>query len=203
MGLHVKENEFEALTKAAEKFPNNVKGFSQSLGDALCRWASRQRRETVLAASAIFDEKVKFTGGAAADNLEFKETQVFCDGKAIPDAVSICYTASKRPIIIKVGHGHKAFTENLTVTKADGSILYELNKRPAADVWKEHLLGKLGVTESDFADPKAFSRLLLKHEAGLVTSSGYKMRFPTSCNPDKSLNFVCYHRRRSGDQDYG
>ncbi len=190
-GLNIKENEFDALTNAAAKFPDTVSGFPNLWAMLFIDGLAGKGEETVLAASAIFDEQVKFTGGAAADNLEFKETQVFCDDKSITDAVSICYTASRSPVIIKVGHGHIPITENLTVTKASGSILYELNNRPAADVWKEHLLGRAEVTEADFSDPKAFSRLLLKHEAGLVTSSGYKMRFPISCNADKSLNFVC------------
>ncbi|MDP1834495.1 MAG: FIST N-terminal domain-containing protein [Chlamydiales bacterium] len=193
-GQNLKKNEMGALAAACQQFPDTVQGFPNLSAFLFLDGLVGMGEETVLAASSVLNERVKFAGGAAADDLEFKKTQVFCNEKIAEDSVSICYTASKKPMIIKVGHGHRALTEPLTITRAQGNVLYEIDGRPAADIWKEQLLKKaseLGISKRDIEDPSNFSRLLLKHEAGLVTRNGYKMRFPVSCNPDNSLNFVC------------
>ncbi|MDP1835581.1 MAG: FIST N-terminal domain-containing protein [Chlamydiales bacterium] len=194
LGQNIQNNEIAALTAACKRFPDSIKDYSNLSALLFVDGLVGMGEETVLAASGIFNERVKFAGGAAADNLEFKKTQVFCDKQVAEDAVSICYTASKQPIIIKVGHGHRALSEPLTITKAQGSILYEIEGEPAAHVWREQLKKKakeLGLSVQDIENPNNFSRLLLKHEAGLVTRAGYKIRFPISCNADGSLNFVC------------
>lgn len=193
-GQNLKKNEMGAVAAACQQFPDVVQGFPNLSAFLFLDGLVGMGEETVLAASSVLNEKVKFAGGAAADNLEFKRTQVFCNDQIADNAVSICYTASKKPMIIKVGHGHRALTDSLTITKAQGNVLYEIEGRPAADVWKEQLLAKaseLGISKQYIEDSENFSRLLLKYEAGLVTRNGYKMRFPVSCNPDKSLNFVC------------
>jgi hypothetical protein len=193
-GQNLKKNEIGAVSAACQQFPEIVEGFPNLSAFMFLDGLIGMGEETVLAASSVLRERVKLAGGAAADNLEFKKTQVFCNDHIAEDSVSICYTASKKPMIIKVGHGHRALTDSLTITRAQGNVLYEIDGRPAADVWKEQLLKKaseLGISRRDIEDPNNFSRLLLKHEAGLVTRHGYKMRFPISCNTDKSLNFVC------------
>lgn len=194
IGYDIATDELKALKAASRDFPKTVPNFPNRSAMLFLDGLAGRGEETVLAASSLFDEQVKFVGGAAADNLLFKQTQVFCDKQSISNAVSVCYTASKTPLIVRVGHGHTALSPAMTITKAHGNVLYEVEGRPAADVWKEELTARAGnsaIPLGDLNDPVNFSRLLLKHEAGIVTRGGYKMRFPTSCNPDRSLNFVC------------
>lgn len=128
LGQNIKENEISALTAACEHFPDAVKGFPNLSALLFVDGLVGMGEETVLAASSIFDKEVKFAGGAAADSLEFKNTQVFCDKQMAGNAVSICFTASKQPIIIKVGHGHRALSEPLTITKLRAAFFMRLRE---------------------------------------------------------------------------
>ncbi len=194
IGGAVTYNEIQAIQKASQHFPLEVEGYPYRSAMIFLDGLIGKGEEIVLAAHSILGADVKFAGAAAADNLKFKETLVFCDNKVLPNAVSLCLLASKVPIIISVKHGHKPLTPALTVTKAKDNILYEIGGEPAYEVWKRyvrHDLEKEGFDIDQIKDPEEVSKLLVKYEAGFMTGLDYKVRFPSSCNKDGSINFSC------------
>lgn len=90
--------------------------------------------------SKINMDKVIVTGGLAGDGSDFKQTWVIKDGKPTPDHVSVIgfYGDS-----IEVGHASKGgwdiFGPERKVTKSEGNVLYELDGRPALELYKEYL----------------------------------------------------------------
>lgn len=194
MGNHVTYDEIKAIQQASKQFPLEVEGYPYRSGMIFVDGLIGKGEEIVLAAHSMLGADVKFAGAAAADNLKFKETLVFCDNKILPNAVSLCLMASKIPVIISVKHGHKPLTPALTVTKAKDNILYEINEEPAFEVWKRYVrsdLKKEGFDVDQIKDAEETSKLLMKYEAGFMTGTDYKVRFPSSCNRDGSINFSC------------
>jgi hypothetical protein len=193
IGTNLKHNPIKTVEKAVKDFPQEVEGYPYQAAMLFVDGLAGMGEETVLAASSVLGPMVKFAGGAAADNLNFKETKVFGQGQALTNALSMCLIASKRPIIIALKHGHQPISPPLRITKAKNNVLYEVEGQPALEVWKKYIRERLKEREIDIdsLDQKALSRVLLKYEAGLMTGTEYKIRFPASCNPNGSLNFVC------------
>jgi hypothetical protein len=79
------------------------------------------------------------------------------------------------------------------VTKASGGIVYEVDGRPAWDVWVEATradMKKSGQDPEKLADADV-GAFLLRYEAGLLTGGEPKIRAPLSRNADGSLLFAC------------
>lgn len=193
MGKNLQQNQIHAVQNASKNFPHQVQGYPYQSAMLFLDGLAGKGEETVLAASSVLGPAVKFSGGAASDNYNFKQTFVFGDNQMLSYAVSICFVASQKPVIITAKHGHKPLSPPLKVTKAKGNVLYEVEGKPALDVWKYYLKDKtkeLGIDLEKTKSPEELSKVLLKHEAGLMIGDDYKLRFPTSANSDGSLNFV-------------
>lgn len=193
VGKHVTYNEMHAIHEASKEFPTEVEAYPFRSAMLFVDGLIGRGEEVVLAASSILGADVKFAGAAAADDLKFQKTLVFCDDKVLSNAVAIALMASKIPTIITVKHGHKPLSPALTVTKAKDNILYELQGEPAYEVWKRYVgpeLKKLGIDIEGIKDSEEVSKILIKYEAGFMTGTDYKVRFPSSCNKDGSINFT-------------
>lgn len=192
IGTQLKSSPVKAIQNAIITFPKEVEEGLYQSAILFIDGLVGKGEEAVLAASSLLGPQVKFAGAAAADNLSFQETTVFCNQQTLSDAVSICLIASQFPVIISVNHGHHPISPAFRVTKAKDNILYELDGRPALEVWKDVLRERLKAQQIDVDSLSLtnLSKLLLQYEAGLMTGSEYKIRFPSSCNNDGSLNFV-------------
>jgi hypothetical protein len=84
--------------------------------------------------------KVVVTGGLAGDGDRFERTWVIHDGGLVKDFVSAVGLYGSQ---LRVGHGSKGgwdvFGPQRLVTKSEGNVLYELDGRPALDLYKEYL----------------------------------------------------------------
>jgi methyl-accepting chemotaxis protein len=194
IGTLLKNNPMESLQNAIITFPKKVEGHPHQSAILLVDGLAGKGEETVLAAASLLGPEVKFAGAGAADNLSFKETAVFSNQEALTDAASICLIASRSPVIVSVNHGHHPISPPLRVTKAKENVLYEVEGKPALDVWKNFLrdrLRKEGVDVNSLS-LSDWSKIFLKYEAGFMigTNSDYKIRFPISSQEDGSLNFV-------------
>ncbi len=138
--------------------------------------------------------EVIFGGGAAADDLKFEKTFVFCDDKIASNAASLCYILSKKPLFTSVRHGHIPLSTPLKVTKAKGSVVYEVDGRNAWEVWKEYTredAKKIGIDVDKLSTPTEIGSFLIRYELGIPVGNEYKVRVPLSKNEDGSLNFAC------------
>ncbi len=83
---------------------------------------------------------VPVTGGLAGDGDRFESTWVLVDGKpASGHAVAVGFYGDS----IRVGHGSKGgwdiFGVERVVTRSEGNVLYELDGRPALELYREYL----------------------------------------------------------------
>ena len=194
-GKGLRENEIETIEQATKDFPQTVNDYPHLSCIEFIDGLAGKGEEATSAVCNILSNLGGLSGGAAADDLKFKETNIFVNNQINSDAVALCLMASKVPVAIGVKHGHKPLSPALNVTKSEGCILYELNGRPAFEVWKKHTKQrakeKFSIDVDKLSEPSEIGSFLIKYEAGLLTGMEYKVRVPLSINADGSLNFVC------------
>lgn len=90
--------------------------------------------------SSVLGRKVHLSGGMAGDDLNFRRTFTFCDGQIYEDhAVAVGLYGDS--VVISCGSegGWRPFGPARRVTKAENNILYELDDKPALQLYKQYL----------------------------------------------------------------
>ncbi len=174
------------LNKQFPEYPHRV---GILLLDAM---SGRGEEATLLAATLLGgDEPVRLVGGAAGDDLAMEHTWVGIGEVAREDAVVLAFLHGRHPFGIGVQHGHRAKSRPLTVTRATGNVVHELDGFPAWDVWREEM--KLLNPGVDF-EPLTRNELtayFFTHAAALTSGSEIKVRSPLQRTEDGSLAFAC------------
>lgn len=191
----VKESENEVMRKIVSQIPQKNKEYPYRAAIILMDGLAGKGEEIAIAAVNVLGVDTKLVGGAAGDDLKFKQTFVFCNDQVLPDAVSICVIDSKTPFYTGVKHGHTVLSETMKVTKSQGSVLFEIDNRPAWNVWKEKTAKdarEAGIEVDELKEASQIGSLLLRYELGIsMGGEDYKIRVPLSKNDDGSLNFAC------------
>ncbi len=195
MGKGLKEDELKALKDASSKFPSNVEGYPYLSAILLVDGLAGKGEESVLAALDALGPNVKFSGGAAADDLKFKETTVFANDEVASNAASLTLVASRTPVAIGVKHGHSPISPPLTITKAEGNVVYEIDGKPAFQVWKEYTRENaktIGMDVDKMPKAEAVQTFFTRYEAGLLTGTEYKIRWlGGTTTTDGPITFPC------------
>lgn len=194
MGTGLAQNPEAAVSQAIAEIPASREGFPHRTGVMLLDPLSGNAEEaTLMCAGLMGDGPVRLAGGAAGDDLAMKTTHVGLAGRVASDAIVVAAIFSKKPLGIGVSHGHAPLSGPLEITRAEGAVVYEIDGRPAWDVWKEHTAE---AAQAAGIDPDALSSddvgaFLLRFEAGLANGSEYKIRAPLARGDDGSLSFAC------------
>jgi hypothetical protein len=131
------------------------------------------QQEIVRGAYAEVGAAVPLVGGCAGDDLNMKATHQLYADHVLEDAVVAAAIGSDAPIGIGVRHGWRKVGEPMLVTASDANHVYELDGRPALDVYLE----RLGAPADATTDNAAFTRFALTHPLGLDRRSGEEVRF--------------------------
>lgn len=83
---------------------------------------------------------VPVSGGLAGDGADFVETLVGCDGPPVPNAIAAVGFYGEA---IRIGHGSAGgwdvFGPMRRITRAEGNVLFEVDGKPALDLYKLYL----------------------------------------------------------------
>jgi methyl-accepting chemotaxis protein len=174
--------------KKADEYPHRT---AIVLLDAL----SGRGEEAALLTAAMLGPNTLLAGGAAADDLQMVKTTVALGGRSASDALVVAVIASREPLGVGVSHGHAALSAPMKVTKAEGSLLQELDGRPAWDAWKDAIRehAKAQGHDVDALAPSEEGAFLLRYEVGLSTGrggTGLKVRAPLS-REGTALRLAC------------
>src|SRR5207302_3571336 len=93
------------------------------LVDGLAGTGEKLVRE-VMQGTRMFQQVV---GGAAGDDGKFAATWVGARGEAAPDAAAAVHVFDRSPWGVGVDHGLRPRTQRMTVTRAKGNVLFELD----------------------------------------------------------------------------
>ncbi len=81
--------------------------------------------------------RAQLAGGLTGDELTMDRPRVFVGDELRSDSVLLTGIFTRKHVGIAARHGWRAVGPSHTVTRADGPVLYELDGRPALDVWLE------------------------------------------------------------------
>jgi hypothetical protein len=146
------------------------------------------QQEIVRGAHSVLGAGVPLVGGCAGDDLKMSRTFQFSGGEVLTDSVVAAALGSDGPIGIGVRHGWRRVGDPVLVTRSAGNQVYELDDRPALDVY----LDRLAVPEPAREDPAAFTRFALTHPLGVGRRSGEDhVRFVGGANfEERSLSCI-------------
>jgi hypothetical protein len=148
---------------------DGLAGSGEALVDALRAKAGRALHEIV--------------GGAAGDEGKFRATHVGANGESGTSACAAIHVFGESRWGVGVDHGLTPATKPMRVTRAEGSVVHEIDGRRAFDVYKEYAKSRGVSLDQDNA-----SEFLLNNELGvLIFDQLKKARAPLGVNPDGSL----------------
>ncbi|MBK6514416.1 MAG: FIST C-terminal domain-containing protein [Polyangiaceae bacterium] len=183
----LRESPERAVAEALEGQPVNVAGYPKRTAIVLLDPMAGRGEEAALILATNLGE-VPLVGGAAGDDLAMVSTSVGLGGRAASNAIVVASLYSKAPLGVGVCHGHQPLSKPLTATRVDGSVVLEIDGRPAWDVWREVTRERgreLGLDPE--ANPGAY---LLRFEAGLRVGHEYKVRAPLAPKPGGGILFA-------------
>ena len=96
--------------------------------------------ELVAGLNEVLGDDVVVTGGLAGDGPRFEKTWVLDDGEVRPNGV---VAVGLYGDALRIGHGSRGgwdrFGPERTITRSEGNVLFELDGRPALELYKEYL----------------------------------------------------------------
>jgi methyl-accepting chemotaxis protein len=193
VGMGLQADPKRAVAEAALGLPRVVDGYPCRMGILLLDPLAGNGEEVTLLMAVHFDGEEPLVGGAAGDDLQMKATSVALGGRASSDALVFARLFSKSPLGLGVCHGHTPLSEPLEVTKAHGNVVWEIDGKPAFDVWKEHTresAARQGI-DVDTLRKEDEGAFMGRFEAGLAVGSAYKIRAPLFRSADGSMSFAC------------
>lgn len=114
--------------------------------------------------------RAQLAGGLTGDDLTFDRMGVFVGEELRNDHVVLAGVFTRKPIGIAARHGYRPIGKQRIVTRAEGNVVVELDRRPALDVWLEDAR-RAGATLPD--QPAAIERYLTLHQGlGIGDPSG-------------------------------
>jgi len=90
--------------------------------------------------TAQLGKNIVISGGLAADAVDFKQTFTLCDGEVFTDHI-VAVGLYGDHVVVSCGSegGWRPFGPARRVTKAEENILYELDNKPALQLYKQYL----------------------------------------------------------------
>ena len=148
-----------ARARAGDRYPNSV---LLLLTDGL----TRDQREIARGAYEVTTAVIPFVGGAAADNLTWNNTHTFGDGRVLSRAIVAVWINSERPMGVSVDHGWRPAGKPMLVTRAEGTVVHELDGTPALAAYLAEQGGSLERTDVEFF------RKVMSNPVGLPNARG-------------------------------
>jgi methyl-accepting chemotaxis protein len=186
VGENLGANVNGAIDEAIAEFPDEVDGFPYRSVINLHDGLTGKGERIALLTQRKIGVQTPFAGGGAGDGLEMEETVVFHNGEVYTDAVVLALLASKNEPKVTVNHGHTPFGPEVSVTKSDDTFVYEIDDRPAFEVYKDLIRDRVqerhgvDVDTLEIGDP-LLDDLFTEYNFGIPegsTNIDYKIRWP-------------------------
>jgi hypothetical protein len=144
---------------AGDEYPNSV---LLLLTDGL----TPDQREIARGAYEVTTAVIPFVGGAAGDDLSWERTCTFADGRVLDNGIVAVWINSARPMGVSVDHGWRPAGRPMLVTRAEGTIVHELDGTPALAAYLAEQGGTLERTDAEFF------RKVMHNPVGLPNARG-------------------------------
>jgi hypothetical protein len=192
LGVGLASHPETAIERALEGQPRELRGFPCRTAITLLDPLAGNGEEVALMLAEALGPDQPLAGGAAGDDLQMRQTHVACGERCASDALVVAQIFSKRPLGLGISHGHRPLSRPLTITRASGGYVHEIEGRPAWEVWKEQTADAARARgyELDKLEAKDEGAFLLQFEAGLANGADLKIRAPLARREDGSILFA-------------
>ena len=92
-----------------------------------------------LEANLPSDRFLPIWGGGAGDNLAMRQTYQYCDDEVVSDGVAYALLSGEAQPAWAIDVGYIPIGSERTVTRSQGNVIYEIDGRPALEVFREYL----------------------------------------------------------------
>jgi hypothetical protein len=145
-------------------------------------WTGEQLLRDVADGTSAFHE---IAGGAAGDEAAFQITTVLAGDFCESDSAAALHLFTRRRWGLGVAHGVKPNSRRMKVTRSTDSIIHEIDRRPAYEVYKEY-----AAEHGEALDEHTLTDYLVHNQLGVyVLNRLAKVRAPMRALSDGSL--VC------------
>jgi hypothetical protein len=117
-----------ARDRAGDRHPHSV---LLLLADGL----TPDQREIARGVYEVTTAVIPFVGGVAADDLQWTRTYTFGDDRVLSNGILAVWINSARPMGVSVDHGWRPVGKPMLVTRAEGTVVHELDGTPALDTY--------------------------------------------------------------------
>lgn len=139
-----------------------IEGCSHSVLILLTDGLAGNQQEIVRGAYSTAGAGVPLVGGCAGDDLKMERTKQFHGHQVLDNAVVAAALGSDAPLGIGVRHGWRRVGEPMLVSRSGDNLVYELDDRPALDVYLE----RLDAPAEAHTDAASFTRFAQTHPLG-------------------------------------
>jgi hypothetical protein len=108
------------------------------------------QREIARGVYEVTTAVIPFVGGVAADDMQWTRTYTFGDDVILTNGILAVWINSPRPMGVSVDHGWRPVGKPMLVTRADGTVVHELDGTPALDAYLAEQGDGLDPAEADF-----------------------------------------------------
>jgi len=129
----------------------------------------------------VFGENFLMVGGAAGDDLNFKDTHEYYNGKVMSGYTVGVGLSGNYKKAFGAKHGWESVGATKTVTKAEGTTVHEIDGKPAFETYKEYLGDK-----AEDIKKGILNQIALTYPLGMRVKDveGYMIRVPLVFNDD-------------------
>lgn len=153
-----------ARDRAGEVYPHSVLML-------MCDGLTPDQREMARGAYQVTSAVVPLVGGAAGDDLHWRATYTFGEGRILSNGLVCVWLNTSRPMAVAVDHGWRPFSKPLLVTRAEGAVIHELDGQPALEVY----LSERGAALKE--DGRSWGEKCMERPIGLPNAFGrYDLR---------------------------
>jgi hypothetical protein len=133
----------------------------------------------------VFGSEFMLAGGAAGDDYLFKQTYEYLDDKVVSGSVVGVGMYGNFEFGIGVRHGWIPIGNPRTVTKSESNILYELDGKPAVEIYED----QFGKDKEVVSSEEPFARLAITYPLGISVEGKdeYLIRDPLTVDGDGAI----------------
>ena len=132
-------------------------------------------------------EHFPIIGGASGDDFQFKKTYQYLNDKAYSGVVVGLGFVGNLKIGIGVKHGWIPIGFPLKVTKSEGSVLHELNHKPAISIYEDYF-GPETASQLKF---EVLAKLAITYPLGIKTAGSEEMLIRDPITVDDTGSITC------------
>ena len=138
IGYNVSTNSYGAAAEAAQDLLNNNNGTLPQLVITLFDGMSGDGEDLVRGVQSVLGENIPLIGGSAGDDYKFEQTFEYYKDQVVTDAAICIGLTGDFSYGFGIRHGWQPVGLPLTVTKADGVLLQEVDNKPALNIYEDY-----------------------------------------------------------------